>query len=167
MRSIFHFRIQLGYVYQRQGRLKEARQIYSAALKLKLDDIALIAVASNNIVVINKDQNIFDSKKKMKSATSDALTYKLPSYQRKYISLNNALLSYYTNQIDQCNKVSVNIDKQWPDLTMYTKVLSALILLKSGKINEALDIINNQKCENPNDALYLKLCCVQFLLEQV
>ena len=53
-------RVQLGYVMQKQGRDKEAQTIYNQVLKNKPSDIGLVAVANNNLLTINKDQNIFD-----------------------------------------------------------------------------------------------------------
>lgn len=164
---LIYFRVQLGYVYQRQGRLKEAQQMYTSALKLKLDDIALTAVASNNAAVINKDQNVFDSKKKIKAATNEALLHKLPSFQRKFIALNNAIFNYYTNQTDQCKKVCTAIDKQWPELSTQVRVILALLQLKVDKVNEALNILQRELPQNQDDALYLQLCYVHVLLMQV
>lgn len=84
---------------QMQGREKEAQQIYTAILKRKPDDIGLVAIASNNSVAINKDQNIFDSKKKMKNATSDGLQHKLTSRQRRDVAFNQCLFAMYNNQV--------------------------------------------------------------------
>ena len=47
-------RVQLGYVQQRLGKEKEAQIIYNSVLKTKPDDIGLIAVASNNLLTINR-----------------------------------------------------------------------------------------------------------------
>lgn len=52
---------------QRQGREKEAQTVYNQVLRSKPTDIGLVAVASNNLIAINKDQNIFDSKKRIKA----------------------------------------------------------------------------------------------------
>jgi len=92
-------RVQLGYCLQLQGREKEAHALYTAVLKTKPDDIALVAVASNNLVCLNKDQNVFDSKKRMKSATHDSLEHKLTSKQRRNIVYNQCLLAFYTDQV--------------------------------------------------------------------
>lgn len=92
-------RVQLGYCLQLQGREKEAQALYTAALKTKPDDIALVAVASNNLVCLNKDQNVFDSKKRMKSATHESLEHKLTSKQRRNIAYNQCLLAFYTDQV--------------------------------------------------------------------
>lgn len=159
-------RIQLAYVYQKQGRTKEAQQLYVAALKLKLDDVALAAVASNNVVVINKDQNVFDSKKKMKVATNEALVHKLPSVQRKYIALNNAIFNYYTNQMEQCNKICASMQELWPDLSNFATVLTAMHLAKADKVKDAIDLLEKFKATNEEDKIFLQMCCVHLLLTQ-
>lgn len=156
-------RIQLAFVYQKQGRVKEAQALYTTNLKLKLEDVALQAVASNNTVCINRDQNLFDSKKKMKVALNESLQHKLPSLQRKYIALNNAILSYYINQADQCEKACKTIEASWPELMTPVTILRALNLVKADKIAEAIDFL---KKGNTDDAskLYVELCIAQFYL---
>lgn len=134
-------------------------------MKTKLEDIALIAVASNNIVSINMDQNLFDSKKKMKTALNEGLLHKLPSKQRRLIALNNAIFNYYINQTDQCEKICKSLDQQWPEFTIHTKILRSLNLLKSGKKEEAVAVLEEAAKEN-ND-LYMKLCIAQVYLMQV
>lgn len=159
-------RIQLGFVYHKQGRVKEAEQLYTTNLKLKLEDIALMAVASNNIVCINKDQNLFDSKKKMKVAINDNLAYKLPSKQRKYIALNNAIFNYYINQNEQVEKICKSIEENYPDLSIQTTILRALNLYKMDKYKEAIQLLEGYKSSNPDDKLYVKLCIAQLHLMQ-
>ncbi|RZC41332.1 signal recognition particle subunit SRP72 [Asbolus verrucosus] len=159
-------RIQLAFVYQKQGRVKEAHQLYTANLKIKLDDAALMAVASNNVVCINKDQNLFDSKKKMKLALNDTLVYKLPSKQRKYIALNNAILNYYIHQTEQCEKICKNIEKTWPELTMFTAILRALNMLKGDDAKEAIALLEKVPVNRKQDELFIKLCIAQLYLVQ-
>ncbi|XP_019868366.1 signal recognition particle subunit SRP72 [Aethina tumida] len=160
-------RIQLAYVYQKQGRIKEAQQLYVSNLKLKIEDIALAAVASNNIVCINKDQNLFDSKKKMKVALNDNLTFKLPSKQRKYIALNNAIFNFYINQNDQCEKCCKQIETTWPELSLHTTVLSALNLVKADKFDQAIKLLETFANKgNKDDVLFIKLCIAQLNLVQ-
>lgn len=134
-------------------------------MKTKIEDIALIAVASNNIVSINRDQNLFDSKKKMKSALNDGLIYKLPSKQRKLIALNNAIFNYYINQIDHCEKICKSLDETWPEFCTQTKILRALNLMKSGKNEEAIVVL--KKAAKENNDLYMRLCIAQLYLMQV
>lgn len=92
-------RVQLGYCLQLQSREKEAQALYTTVLKAKPNDIALVAVANNNLVCLNRDQNVFDSKKRMKSATHENLEHKLTSRQRRNIAYNQCLLAFYTDQV--------------------------------------------------------------------
>lgn len=62
-------------------------------------EAGLGAVLSNNLVTINKDQNVFDSKRKMKSATGDGVKNKLTSAQKQTIAVNQCLLHMYSNQV--------------------------------------------------------------------
>ncbi|CAH1375742.1 unnamed protein product [Tenebrio molitor] len=159
-------RIQLAFVYQKQGRIKEAHQLYVSNLKIKLDDVALMAVASNNVVCINKDQNLFDSKKKMKVALNDSLVFKLPSKQRKYIALNNAIMNYYIHQVEQCDKICKQIEKAWPELATHTTVLKALNLLKGDDAKEAIALLEKAPLNGKQDELFTKLCIAQLYLVQ-
>lgn len=156
----------MGYVYHKQGRVKEAHELYTTTLKIRLEDPALIAVASNNVVVINKDQNIFDSKKKMKNANNEQLTQKFPSAIRKYIALNTAIFAIYSNQSDQCTKLCKSVEENWPELSIYTKALQAYNLLKSDKLNEAIQLLENVEPKNKREKLFYKLCCAHLYLMQ-
>lgn len=118
------YRVQKAYALQCMGRIKEATELYNQVAKQKWvtspfssivtfeirlrdipsliwrpDDIALNAVLSNNIVTLNKDQNVFDSKKKIKAATIQRLQQKLTSLQRRAIAMNQCLLYMYMNQV--------------------------------------------------------------------
>ena len=64
-------RVQIGFAIQMQGsRDREAQAIYNSVLKTKPADIGLVAVASNNLVTLNKDQNIFDSMQRIDTLAS-------------------------------------------------------------------------------------------------
>lgn len=127
-------RVQLGYVLQKQGRDKEAQTIYNQVLKNKPSDIGLVAVASNNLLTLNGDQNIFDSKKRLKAATVDGLDQKLTSQQRGMISRNSALLAMFTAQVDLCKQLVAELDN-CPD----SNLIMAGALAKAGKYNLAVD----------------------------
>merc|ERR1719284_877055 len=74
------------------SKIENAQAIYNSVLKSKPSDIGLIAVASNNMLCLNKDQNIFDSKKRIKAATVEGLEHKLTSKHQSAIARNNTLL---------------------------------------------------------------------------
>lgn len=163
----FNFRIQLAYIYHKQGRIREAHQLYTTNLKLKLEDIALAAVACNNAIIINKDQNVFDSKRKLKIATNEVLKFKLTLRQRKLIFLNRAMLNFYTNQFDACKKVCETIDDMWQDMAVYTSIIKALMLVKDSKYEEALDVLKNCQTNSDEEKLQIQLVSVQLWLMQV
>ncbi|EPY86478.1 hypothetical protein CB1_000310003 [Camelus ferus] len=90
---------QMAYILQLQGRTEEALQLYNQIIKLKPTDVALLAVIANNIITINKDQNVFDSKKKVKLTNAEGVEFKLSKKQLQAIEFNKALLAMYTNQV--------------------------------------------------------------------
>lgn len=81
------------------GQEQEAMAIYNNVLKGKPEDPALLAIINNNLVTINRGGNVFDSRKKMKTALAPGLEHKLTSYQRASIAFNHCLLAFNTNQV--------------------------------------------------------------------
>lgn len=135
-------RVQLGYAVQMQNREKEAQVIYNQVLKTKPADVGLIAVASNNLVTLNKDQNIFDSKKRIKAATTgDGLEHKLTSQQRRAIARNNALLAMYTNQVDLCRNLIDEMAQKFHVDKEDRALIEAGALSRAGKTNDAVQVL--------------------------
>lgn len=157
-------RVQLGYCLQLQGREKEAQALYTNALKSKPDDIALTAIASNNLITLNKDQNVFDSKKRMKSATHDGLEHKLTSRQRRSIAYNQCLLALYTNQGENCQQLCKKLIKEHPELADDAILVRAIQLNKENKTQEAVKVLVEHSTIETE--LFMKLVCVQLLLSQ-
>jgi len=149
-------RVQLGYVMQKQGRDKEAQTIYNQVLKNKPSDIGLVAVANNNLLTINKDQNIFDSKKRIKAATVDGLELKLTTGQRTAIARNNALLAMFTAQVDLCKELVATLDTSKADKDM----IIAGALTKAGKHSDAVSTL----MASPKVEATTLLTCGQILL---
>ncbi|PNF21717.1 Signal recognition particle subunit SRP72 [Cryptotermes secundus] len=159
-------KVQLAYCLQMLGREKEAQSIYTAALKQKPNDAGLVAIASNNMVVINKDQNVFDSKKKMKNATLEGLEHKLTSRQRKYIALNHCLLALYTNQGEQCQQMCENLVVTYPDMGAEAALIRAVQLTKDGKAREAAALLDEESKQHQEKKLEMKLAAAQLLLAE-
>lgn len=164
-----HIHVQRGYVLQKLGRPEEAMKYYNQALKQKADkehkDEALTAVACNNVVSLNKDQNVFDSKKKIKSATADSLKHKLTTHQRKTIAMNQCLLYMYTNQGDQCKKMSIDLQKKYPESDMPT-LIGAAQCHKIKNYEEAVELLKNQITSSSGTSVTLKLSLAQIYLGQ-
>jgi signal recognition particle subunit SRP72 len=110
-------------------------------LKTKPSDIGLLAVASNNLMTLNRDQNIFDSKKRIKSATAEGLEHKLTSAHRRTIARNNALLAMYTNQVDLCRSLVKEMADKFGIEAEDRDMIEAGVLSRAGRTREAVDIL--------------------------
>ncbi|KAK3835043.1 MAG: hypothetical protein J3R72DRAFT_403737 [Linnemannia gamsii] len=94
--------VQTAYVYQLLGRTEQARELYQSVLKIKALEVTVPAVAANNLVAIQKEEDLFDSSKKIKSANTKALGVKFLSSQKRIISMNELLLQLYQNKFAAC-----------------------------------------------------------------
>lgn len=159
--------MQLAYCLQMQGRIKEATVVYTDALKHKSSDPALTAVASNNMVAINKDQNVFDSKKKIRAALADICEHKLTQRQKKVIAINNCLLTLYTNQDDQCHQLVAKLVQAYPDVEFKGLLIRVSQLSKDKKYKEAVDLLEKYSKAHPKEELATKFAIVQLLLLNV
>ncbi|XP_073977093.1 signal recognition particle 72 [Rhodnius prolixus] len=157
-------KLQQAYVHHAQGREKEAMQIYSSTLKKKPSDIALLAVANNNIVAINRDQNLFDSKKKMKATLNEATQLKLTASQKRTVSINNCLLNIYTNQGDQALAICDDLMAKHPEAKETAVLMKAAVLMREGKAEEARKLLEKVGKETPSIGLKMCLAKVQLLL---
>lgn len=160
-------KVQLAYCLQQQNRIKEATAIYSDVLKNKSDDVALTAVASNNMVAINKSQNVFDSKKKIRAAMADACEHKLTARQKKTIALNNCLLTLCTNQDDQVHQLVGKLIQTYPDVEFKGLLIKVSQMAKSKKYKEAIELLEKYGQSNAADELATKFAIVQLLLMSV
>lgn len=160
-------KVQLAYCLQLQGKVKEATAIYTDALKLKSSDPALTAVASNNMVAINKDQNVFDSKKKIRAAMSEACEHKLTTRQKKIIAINNCLLTLYTNQADQCHQLVAKLIQTYPDVEFKGLLIRVSQMAKEKQFKEAIELLEKFAKVNPREELATKFAIVQLLLMNV
>ena len=143
-RETASIKAQLAYCLQMQGRDKEALTLYNNVLRARPDDLALTAVIANNIIGINKDQNIFDSKKRIKTATADGVEHKLTFSARKTIARNHAVLAMTTNQVDLCRSLLKALKADFGRSRVDEedcKMIEAGVLARSGKVKEAIKAI--------------------------
>ncbi|XP_035795214.1 signal recognition particle subunit SRP72-like [Anopheles albimanus] len=159
-------KVQLAYCLQMQGRVKEASALYADALRHKTNDAALTAVVSNNLVVINRDQNVFDSKKKMKVATSEQAEQKLTSRQRKTIAFNNCLLAYFASQPTECALLAARLADAHPDLEFQAQLVRVAQLARDKKYREAIEALEQYAQRLPRDRT-IELLQVRFAIVQL
>ncbi|XP_065286069.1 signal recognition particle subunit SRP72 [Dermacentor albipictus] len=160
-------RTQLGYAKQRLGFPDQAMKLYNLTLKQRPSDNAIIAVAANNIVTINKDQNMFDSKKKIKMAVAEGLESKLTSQQRRAIALNHCLLLYHTGQLDQCVKAVTILEKNFKNSADEAVLLRAATMhCKDKQLEEVVRLLKEYAERHPSRSLSISLTLAQLLLSQ-
>ncbi|KAK8733404.1 hypothetical protein OTU49_006623 [Cherax quadricarinatus] len=157
-------RVQQGHCMQLLGRDREALAVYNSVLKSKPEDPALLAIINNNLVSINRAANVFDSRKRMKTAMAPGLEHKLTSYQRSTIGLNHCLLAYHTNQDEVCRTEAQKLTEEYPQLTLEAKVIQAAQMGREGKLNEARDVLRQCAQDHQDKALYISLVATQILL---
>ncbi|KAF7238895.1 hypothetical protein EG68_10839 [Paragonimus skrjabini miyazakii] len=123
-------RTQQAYLLQLAKKEEAANHIYQSVMRNRSADPALLAVAANNTVCINKEQNIFDSRKRIKMASIDGLQHKLFVKQRENMLINQGLFYWHTNQADACHVKAKNVLQSNPCSSR------ALLLLVSQLLKE-------------------------------
>lgn len=160
-------RTQLGYTKQRLGYSDQAMKLYNLVLKQRPSDTAILAVAANNIVTVNKDQNVFDSKKKIKMAVADGLESKLTSQQRRAIALNHCLLMYHTGQLEHCLKAVSTLEKNFSNASDEVALLRAAAMhCKDKQLDKTVRLLKEHAERNPSRSLSISLTLAQLLLSQ-
>ncbi|XP_071947675.1 signal recognition particle subunit SRP72-like [Antedon mediterranea] len=158
-------RVQRGYILQLTGKNEEALKLYNQVVKSRPSDIGLFAVASNNIISLNKDQNVFDSKKKVKATTAQGLDKKLTAVQKLCMKFNTALLQLYSNQYENCRKLLNTLKKDQPDNeTVY--LIEAALAIREKRPQKAIDILTDYSVSHPECSSRVKLTSAQLLLMQ-
>ncbi|CAL8268987.1 unnamed protein product [Boreogadus saida] len=156
---------QMAYIMQLQGRTEEALQRYNQVIKLKPSDVGLLAVTANNIITINKDQNVFDSKKKVKLTSTDGVEHKLARRQLQAIDFNKALLAMYTNQAEQCRKLASGLQTQNPGQPRPVLVQVAQ-LCREKQHGKAIEQLQQFAEQHPESASGIKMTMAQLYLTQ-
>ncbi|NWX19414.1 SRP72 protein, partial [Aegotheles bennettii] len=156
---------QMAYIMQLQGRTEDALQLYNQIIKLKPTDIGLLAVIANNIITINKDQNVFDSKKKVKLTNAEGVEHKLSKKQLQAIEFNKALLAMYTNQADQCRKLSASLQSQSPE-HLLPVLIQAAQLCREKQHAKAVGLLQDFADQHPANAAEIKLTMAQLKIAQ-
>ncbi|MGH0137786.1 UNVERIFIED_CONTAM: hypothetical protein FKN15_025205 [Acipenser sinensis] len=156
---------QMAYVMQLQGRTEDALQLYNQVIKLKPTDVGLLAVTANNIITINKDQNVFDSKKKVKLTNADGVEHKLAKKQMQAIDFNKALLAMYTNQADQCRKLVASLQSQNPGHPRPV-LIQVSQLCREKQHSKAIELLQRFSEKHPESASEIKLTMAQLYVVQ-
>uniref|UniRef100_A0A8C0FLN2 Signal recognition particle subunit SRP72 n=1 Tax=Bubo bubo TaxID=30461 RepID=A0A8C0FLN2_BUBBB len=146
---------QMAYIMQLQGRTEDALQLYNQIIKLKPRDFS-----SRNV-----DQNVFDSKKKVKLTNAEGVEHKLSKKQLQAIEFNKALLAMYTNQADQCRKLSASLQSQSPE-HLLPVLIQAAQLCREKQHAKAVGLLQDFADQHPANAAEIKLTMAQLKIAQ-
>uniref|UniRef100_A0A3P9NHX9 Signal recognition particle subunit SRP72 n=1 Tax=Poecilia reticulata TaxID=8081 RepID=A0A3P9NHX9_POERE len=137
-----------------QGQLAEAFNTLRQA-----EELCRVSLAEDS------DQNVFDSKKKVKLTNAEGVEYKLAKKQLQAIEFNKALLAMYTNQADQCRKLSSSLQAQNPGHPRPVLIQVAQ-LCREKQHSKAVELLQQFSEQNPESASGIKLTMAQLFLVQ-
>ena len=146
--------VQQGYALQMLGRYKEALDHYSIVLKTRPTDVSQTVVASNNIIALRRDKDVFDSKKKMKVLVAEGSSKRLTQNQKLSILYNRALFALGTNQLDTCHDLIGQLESTSPDSPLTTLARAALCA-RRGRGQEGINVLRQHKSPGVNVSLSL------------
>ncbi|CAF3366510.1 unnamed protein product [Rotaria socialis] len=167
-RETANIRVQLAYCLQQEDKNVDALTLYNDVLKTKPTDLAVIAVASNNLAVLNRDQNLFDSRKRIKTATAPETEPKLNAFQKKILQVNEALLAIYTGQHETARRILDKMVQKNNDTDDSVPLAKVSLLMKEKKLPEATQLLQEfiENGKQRSISLYCRLTYVQLLLSQ-
>ncbi|CAO3635911.1 unnamed protein product [Cunninghamella blakesleeana] len=154
---------QLAYAYQLQGRIDEAKVIYEDVVTLKIRDHAVKAVVANNLVTLQKTDDLFDSAKKMKTANGKDADAKLRKYQKRIISMNEGLLQMHMNKHGACKETIQRLLKQYPEADELYLILAGATYHQQKKADKAIDELQSYAQQRPS-SLSIRFATIQLEL---
>ncbi|KAI8150157.1 hypothetical protein BJV82DRAFT_662248 [Fennellomyces sp. T-0311] len=155
---------QLAYTYQRQGRLGDAMEIYQSVIDSGVSDASLKAIVNNNVVSVKQKKDLQDAAKKLKSASGKEVESRLKRYQKRVISMNDALLQLYMNKYDACRDMAQKLIQKYPENETLYLVLAAATY-QQHKAEAAVEELKKYASKNPK-SLALRFATIQLQLLQ-
>ena len=158
-------RVQKGYALQLKGSTEQAMALYNLVLKQKPNDLSLGVIASNNIIALNKEKDVFDSKKRLKVLATEGSYKKLNNVQKSTVLLNRCLFALQTNQLDQCHQLVKELKARYPNSVQ--AILSEVALLnRERKLSSAVQLLEEHVRGCPNAPLLIYTTLAQLYLAQ-
>lgn len=125
-------------------------------------EVTVPAVAANNLVAIQKEDDLFDSTKKIKSANTKALGVKFLSSQKRTMAMNELLLQLYQNKFAACRDTAQQLLKSQPDNDALYLILAAA-MHRQKKTAKALEELKEFAAVKP-DSVAIQFAIVQLEL---
>ncbi|KAL7060465.1 hypothetical protein AAHC03_010285 [Spirometra sp. Aus1] len=140
-------RVQRAFVLQCQKKETEAAEIYHTIIRQKSGDPSLMAVAANNLICINREQNVFDTKKRIKAISLESLKHKLFRFQRTAMLFNQGLFYLQTGQLEACRAKVKAVLEEDPNCVPGL-LLHASYLTRTKQLSQAIKILETY-CQSP------------------
>ena len=134
--------------------------LYSGVLKSKPANLIHTVAAANNVIVLNRDKDIFDSKKKMKLLANESGLKKLNANQTVTVLYNRCLFALQTNQLEICQHLLLQLKKQFPKHELSVLAESSLLLRKK-KVIESVAVLEQYIRSHPSASVSLYLSLAQ------
>ena len=157
--------IQLAYTLQMLGRNEEAMSLYSSVLKQKPSSALQTLTAANNVIVLNGDKDIFDSKKKIKLLMNETAIKKLNTRQQQIVLYNRCLFALCLNQLEQSRQLLAELKSKYPN-TDLTVSAEAALLYREKKTSECTSLLEQYIVTQPNGSLNVYLMLAQVYMNQ-
>eukprot|EP00301_Raphidiophrys_heterophryoidea_P006108 c12496_g1_i2.p1 GENE.c12496_g1_i2~~c12496_g1_i2.p1 ORF type:complete len:696 (+),score=207.29 c12496_g1_i2:1-2088(+) len=166
-------RLQLAVITQLEGRTEEATEYYLSVLKDKPSDATLTAVAGNNLAVARGDTDLFDSAKRLKAATSDAVFQKLPPQFAIRLLANHAILLFLMNKTEQCMEALTELSQKDPNSDIPARISAAIQFHQQKHANsqsnpnalaECVATLEKFKAQHPQSAANIDLSIAQLTI---
>ncbi|ORX59024.1 hypothetical protein DM01DRAFT_1333615 [Hesseltinella vesiculosa] len=129
---------QLAYAYQIQGQVDRAKETYQDIVASKVHNVAVNAVVANNLVSLQGTKDLFDSAKKLKTASAKDADAKLQKYQKRIVRMNDALLQMHMNKHANCKDMVQSLLDQYPDMDDLYVLMAAVTHQQTQKYDTAI-----------------------------
>ena len=157
--------VQLAYTRQLQGKVDEAISLYSSVLKQKPSNPTHSITSANNIIVLNRDKDIFDSKRKLKLLANEQFMKKLNSHQQLVVIFNRCQFALHTNQLEQCRQLLAHLKKRFPEEDL-TVLAESSLLFREKKASESAAVLEEHIRNKPTLSITLYLTLAQVFASQ-
>lgn len=157
--------VQLAYTRQLQGKVDEAISLYSSVLKQKPTNPTHSITSANNVIVLNRDKDIFDSKRKLKLLANEQFMRKLNSHQQLVVNFNRCQFALHTNQLEQCRQLLAHLKKRFPEEDL-TVLAESSLLFREKKVSESAAVLEEHIRNKPTASITLYLTLAQVFVSQ-
>lgn len=101
----------------------------------------------------------------MKLTNAEGVEFKLSKKQLQAIEFNKALLAMYTNQAEQCRKISASLQSQSPE-HLLPVLIQAAQLCREKQHTKAIELLQEFSDQHPENAAEIKLTMAQLKISQ-